>query len=170
MNDWNCEFCDKLRPCGSDGTIVACSMVEPPENSCRMNRVFSIFLLLPEMAMVTCRRKPSRSVCVRRCIEHSKSSARPLRYKKAWRPTVSKQDASRTSTPERKESHVNDGIGSLGRALQAAAKVTCNLTCGVPERESNETKYLREATELIEALQHQLLSGQPMSWAPFRTL
>ena len=36
--------------------------VEPPENSRRMNRVFSIFLLLPVMAMVICRGKPSRSV------------------------------------------------------------------------------------------------------------
>ena len=25
MNDWDCEFSDKLRACGSDGTIVACS-------------------------------------------------------------------------------------------------------------------------------------------------
>ena len=25
MNDWNCEFRDKLRACGSDGTAVACS-------------------------------------------------------------------------------------------------------------------------------------------------
>ena len=40
------------------------------------------------------------------------------------------------------------------------------LTCVVPDRESNGTKYLREATELIEEWQHQLLSGQPMSGPP----
>ena len=36
--------------------------VEPPENSCQMNRVFSIYLLLPVMAMAICRRKPLESV------------------------------------------------------------------------------------------------------------
>ena len=36
----------------------------------------------------------------------------------------------------------------------------------MPDRESNEIKYLREATELIEAWQHQLLTGQPMSGPP----
>ena len=51
-------------------------------------------------------------------------------------------------------------------AMQAVAKATHSLTCGVPDRESNETKYLREATELIEEWQHQLLSGQPMSGPP----
>ena len=66
----------------------------------------------------------------------------------------------------RAEGHANDGVGSLGRALQAAAKATHSLTCGVPNRESNEIKYLREATELIEAWQHQLLSGQAMSGPP----
>ena len=45
----------------------------------------------------------------------------------------------------RAEGHVNDGIGSLGRAVQAAG--------GVPDRESDEIKYLREATELTEAWQ-----------------
>ena len=60
----------------------------------------------------------------------------------------------------------NDGIGTLGRALQAAAKATHSLTCGVQDRESNEIKFLREATELIEAWQHQLLSGQPISGPP----
>ena len=47
------------------------------------------------------------------------------------------------------EGYVNGGTGSLGKALQAAAKAAHNLTCGVPDRESNDTKYLREATELL---------------------
>ena len=50
VNDWNFEFRDKLRACGSDGTTVACS--SSGTNSCRMKRVFSIFLLLPVMVMV----------------------------------------------------------------------------------------------------------------------
>ena len=40
------------------------------------------------------------------------------------------------------------------------------LTCGVPDRESNEIKYLQEATELIEKWQHQLQDGQPVSRPP----
>ena len=71
-----------------------------------------------------------------------------------------------TNEHARAEGHVNDGIGSLGRAVQAAAKATHSLTCGVSDRESDEIKYLREATELIEALQHQQQSGQPMSGPP----
>ena len=82
-----------------------------------------------------------------------------------WRPTGSEQGRI-TNEHARAEGHVNDGIGSLGKALQVAAKATHSLTCGVPDRESNETKYLREATELIEEWQHQLLSGQPMSGPP----
>ena len=33
----------------------------------------------------------------------------------------------------------------------------------MPDRESNEIKYLREATDLIEKWQHQLQDGQPVS-------
>ena len=55
VNDEYCEFLDKLRACGSDGTTVLAPVAEPAENSCRMNRAFSIFLLLPEVAMVVCR-------------------------------------------------------------------------------------------------------------------
>ena len=36
-----------------------------------------------------------------------------------------------TNEHARAESHVNDGIGSLARAVQAAAKATHSLTCGV---------------------------------------
>ena len=63
----------------------------------------------------------------------------------------------------RAEGHVNDGIGSLGRAVQAAAKATHSLTCGVPDRESNLVKCLREATELIEGWQLQLQGGEAMN-------
>ena len=59
------------------------------------------------------------------------------------------------------EGHVNDGIGSLGKALQAAARATHSLTCGVPGRESNEVKYLRKATELT----HRGMAVPPPRWA-----
>ena len=60
----------------------------------------------------------------------------------------------------RAEVHVNDGIGSLGKTLQAAARATHSLTCGVPDPESFEVKYLREATDLIEVWQFRLQGGQ----------
>ena len=57
----------------------------------------------------------------------------------------------------RAEAHVNDGIGSLGRAvLKQRGQTTHSSTCGVPDRESNEVKYLREATKLTEGWQLQL--------------
>ena len=46
----------------------------------------------------------------------------------------------------RAEGHVNDSIGSLGNSLQAAARATHSLTCGVPDRESIKVKCMREAT------------------------
>ena len=49
----------------------------------------------------------------------------------------------------RAEAHVNDGIGSLGRAvLKQRGQTIHSSTRGVANRESNEVKYLREATEL----------------------
>ena len=39
--------------------LLLAPVVEPPENSCRMNRVSLISLLQPAIAMVTCRGRPS---------------------------------------------------------------------------------------------------------------
>ena len=64
---------------------------------------------------------------------------RPRKYKRTWRSIGSEPDVSRTNGPGA-EGHVNEGIGSLGKALQAAARASHSLTCGVPDRESNETK------------------------------
>ena len=50
--------------------------------------------------------------------------------------------------------------------MRAAVQATHSLTCGLPDRESNEIKYLREATEVIERWQQQLQDGQPVSRAP----
>ena len=72
-----------------------------------------------------------------------------------------------TNEHARAEGDVNNGIGPLGKALQAAAKAAHSLTCGEPDRERNETMYAREATELVEEWQHQLLSEQPMSGRSF---
>ena len=40
---------------------------------------------------------------------------------------------------------------------------THSLTCGVPDRESNEIHYLKQATELIEEWQNQLQGVPPVS-------
>ena len=64
------------------------------------------------------------------------------------------------------EGVVNDALGSLGQAVRAAAQATHSLTCGVPDRESSEIKYLREATDAIENWQQQLEVGQLVSKAP----
>ena len=56
VNDWDCESRDNLR--AQMVQLLLAPVVEPPRNSCRMNRVSSISLLQPAMAMVTCRGKP----------------------------------------------------------------------------------------------------------------
>ena len=110
-----------------------------------------------------------REVCKRRathevkCVEAKKALHRTFEIKlkasevQEGLSTHRKRSRRITNEHARAEGHVNGGIGSLGRAVQAAAKATHSLTCGVPDRESNEIKCLR---------QHQLLSGQPMSGPP----
>ena len=101
----------------------------------------------------------------KRCTERSKSNVEASEVREGL--STHRDRTKRISNEHaRAESQVNDGIGSLGRAIQGAVKATHFLTCAVPDRESKEIKYLREATELIEARKHQLQSGQPMSGPP----
>ena len=53
------------------------------------------------------------------------------------------------------EGVLNHTVGCLGTLVRETANATRALTWGIPDRESNETKYLREATELIEEWQRQ---------------
>ena len=97
------------------------------------------------------------------CVDAKKALQRTLEVKR--KATEIQEDVAihtRLITNEhaRAAGNVNDGIGSLGKAPQAAARATHSLTCGVPDRESNEVKYLREATNLIEEWQYRLQSGQ----------
>ena len=62
----------------------------------------------------------------------------------------------------RAEALVNS-VGKLGSCVREAAAATHSLTCGVPDRESNKIKYLREAFDLIDAWQQQLQGGTPVS-------
>ena len=108
-------------------------------------KLFNAFRELTRDVRLT---KQSVSKQGRHCTVHMKFRARPRRYKKAWRHK--ERTRCITNVHARAKGHVNDGIGSLGRAVQAAAQATHSLTCGVPDRES-EVKYLREETELIDA-------------------
>ena len=58
-----------------------------------------------------------------------------------------------TNEHTRSEAAVNHSLGFLGWWVKETAAATHSLTCGVPDRESNEIRYLKEATELIEEWQ-----------------
>ena len=53
-----------------------------------------------------------------------------------------------------------------GKPCVLRPKPRTSLTCGVPDREVNEIKYLREATEVIEKWQHHFQDGQLVSRPP----
>ena len=91
-----------------------------------------------------------RDVCNRRaaheviCVDAKKAPHRTFEIKRKATEiqegvaTLRERTSRITNEHAREEGHVNDGIGYLVRALQAAAKATHSLTCGVPDRESNE--------------------------------
>ena len=81
-----------------------------------------------------------------------KESARPRRETRTWRSTGNEPDVSPTNTPGLNGTSMTE-LARLGEALQAAARSAHSLTCCVLDRESNETKYLREETEHIEEWQ-----------------
>ena len=48
---------------------------------------------------------------------------------------------------------VNDSLGRLGQLIKDTAGATHALSCGVPDRETNEARCLPEALDLIEEFQ-----------------
>ena len=66
--------------------------------------------------------------------------------------TFLQRESSRRATSDhvKAEGVLNNGVGCLGTLVRETANVTHAHACGVPDRESNETKYLREATDMIE--------------------
>ena len=68
-----------------------------------------------------------------------------------------------TKEQTKSEAAVNHSLGCLGWSAIETANAKHTLTCGVPDRESNEIKYLREATELINEWQKQLQGVPPVS-------
>ena len=82
---------------------------------------------------------------------------------------ISHRERTRRKTNEhaRAEALINNkSLGTLGCCVRDAAAATHSQTCGVPDRESNEIKYLREATDLIDTWQQQLQDVQSVSWHP----
>ena len=69
--------------------------------------------------------------------------------------TRSHRERCRRGTKEhtKSEAAVYHKMGCLGLLVKDTVDVTHALTCGVPDRESNEAKYLHEATEMIEEWQ-----------------
>ena len=65
---------------------------------------------------------------------------------------ISHSERTRRITNEhaKAEALVNDSFGTLGHCVRDAASATRSLTWELPDRESNEIKYLREATDSIE--------------------
>ena len=47
------------------------------------------------------------------------------------------------------EEVLNNSVGCLGTLVKDTTRATQALTCGVLDRESNETKYLKEAPDMI---------------------
>ena len=66
--------------------------------------------------------------------------------------TQSHRERCRRATKEhvKSEAAINHHLGCSGWLVRETANASHALTCGVPDREGNETKYLREATEMIE--------------------
>ena len=64
--------------------------------------------------------------------------------------TRSHRERCRRATKEhtKSEASINHSLGCPGWFVKATANATHSLTCGVPDRVSNETKYLRGATEM----------------------
>ena len=61
------------------------------------------------------------------------------------------------------EAAVNHSLGCLRWFVKETAAATHSLACRVLDRESNEIKYLIEATELIEEWQKQLQGVPPVN-------
>ena len=51
------------------------------------------------------------------------------------------------------QQRISNGLGRLGHLVKDTAGATHDLSCGVPDRDSNEAKYLREALDMIDDFQ-----------------
>ena len=103
------------------------------------------------------------------CVEVKKAGQRTAELRRkaaeAHEKTRSHRERCRRLTNEhtRSEAAVNHSLGCLGWFVKETAAATRSLIFGVPDRESNEVKYLREATELIKEWQKQLQGVPPVN-------
>ena len=77
----------------------------------------------------------------RRCSAQSKSSAKPRNYKRTWRSSGRETDVSRMNMPGHSATSTTASVPSE-RPCKQRPGATHSLTCGVPDRESNEVKCL----------------------------
>ena len=86
----------------------------------------------------------------------------------AQEKVYSNEERSRRTSNEhdKAEELVNDGLGSLGQAVRAAAQATHSLTSKIPDSAKKKIKLFRDATELIKKWKHQRQVRQPVSKAP----
>ena len=103
------------------------------------------------------------------CAEVKKASLRTTDLKRktmeAHENMISHRKRTRRITNEhtRSEAAVNNSLGNLGCCVKEAAAAIHSLTCGIPDSENNEIRYLEQASELIEELQRQLQGVQPVN-------
>ena len=103
------------------------------------------------------------------CADLEKACQRTTELKRkatdAHEKTCSHREWCRRATNEhtRSDATVNPCLGCLGWFVKETAAATRSLTCGVRDREINEVKYLREATELIAEWQKQLQGVPPVN-------
>ena len=72
------------------------------------------------------------------CVEARKAWQRTYDLKR--KASVAQENLLSHRERTRRFSHEHDGLGPLGKAVRAAAQATHSLTCGVADKESNETK------------------------------
>ena len=93
------------------------------------------------------------------CVELEGASQRTIELKRkaddAHDRTRSHLERCRRATKDhmKAEEVLNNNMGCLGLVVKDTASATHALSCGVPDRDSNETKYLREALEMIDEWQ-----------------
>ena len=106
------------------------------------------------------------------CVDLKKACQRTVELKRkaaeAHERTRSHRERCRRATKEhtKSEAAINHSFGCLGWFVKETTNATHSVTCGVPDGERNETKYLNEATELISAWQRQPQGVQSVSRLP----
>ena len=107
------------------------------------------------------------------CAEVKKASQRTAELRRkaseANEKTRSHRDVPGEYEHTRSEAAVNHSLGFQGWCGKETAAATHSLTSGIPDRESNEIRYLKQATELIEEWQSLVQRGTASDCPDLRT-